>query len=80
MMSPSTVYRDRLAREAGISPKDIINETHIRSAVLKKVHGLGVHTLTDVTTFCRSYRLDPAEAMNRIGLNRNVILQEAGII
>ena len=28
LMSPSTVYRDRLAREAGVLPRDIINFQH----------------------------------------------------
>ncbi|MBF0595731.1 MAG: CpaF family protein [Candidatus Omnitrophica bacterium] len=76
MMSPSTVYRDRLAREAGITPRDIINETLIRAVVLKQLHAKGVHTLKDVTTFCKAYRLDPADAMSRIGLNRNNLLKE----
>ncbi len=76
MMSPSTVYRDRLAREAGITPRDIINETLIRAVVLKQLHGKGVHTLKDVTTFCKAYRVDPSDAMTRIGLNRNNLLKE----
>ncbi|MBF0388354.1 MAG: CpaF family protein [Candidatus Omnitrophica bacterium] len=76
MMSPSTVYRDRLAREAGITPRDIINETLIRAVVLKQLHGKDVHTLKDVITFCKAYRADPADAMNRIGLNRASLLKE----
>ncbi len=76
MMSPSTVYRDRLAREAGITPRDVINETLMRAVVLKQLHGKGVHTLKDVTTFCRAYRVDPADAMSRIGLNRNSLQKE----
>ncbi len=76
MMSPSTIYRDRLAREAGVTPRDIINETLVRAVVLKQLHGKGVHTLKDVTTFCRAYRADPADAMNRIGLNRKNLLKE----
>lgn len=76
MMSPSTVYRDRLAREAGITPRDVINETLIRAVVLKQLHGKGVHTLKDVTTFCKAYRVDPTDAMSRIGLNRSNLLKE----
>ena len=76
MMSPSTIYRDRLAREAGLTPRDIINETIVRAIVLKQLHGKGVHTLKDVTTFCRAYRLDAADAMNRIGLNRKQLLKD----
>ena len=76
MMSPSTIYRDRLAREAGLTPRDVINETIVRAIVLKQLHGRGVHTLKDVTTFCRAYRQDAADAMNRIGLVRKQILKD----
>jgi flagellar protein FlaI len=79
-MSPSTVYRDRLAREAGVSPRDIINETLVRALVLKKLHSLGVHTLSDVTVFCREYRLDPAGVMRRIGLDRSALMKEAAAL
>jgi len=76
MMSPSTIYRDRLAREAGLTPRDIINETMVRALVLKQLHSKGVHTLKDVTTFCRAYRQDPADAISRIGLNRKQLLKD----
>ena len=76
MMSPSTVYRDRLAREAGITPRDIINETLVRGIVLKQLKEKGVHTLADVTTFCRAYREDSTDAMRRLGLDRRALLKE----
>lgn len=76
MMSPSTIYRDRLAREAGLTPRDIINETIVRAIVLKQLHSRGVHTLKDVTTFCRAYRQDAADAISRVGLNRKQILKD----
>ncbi len=76
MMSPSTIYRDRLAREAGLTPRDVINETILRAIVLKQLHSRGVHTLKDVTTFCRAYRADSTDAMNRIGLNRKQLLKD----
>jgi flagellar protein FlaI len=75
-MSPSTIYRDRLARESGVTPRDIINETILRAAVLKMLHGQGIHTLKDVSVFCRAYREDPADAMHRIGLDRKALLKE----
>ncbi len=76
LMSPSTVYRDRLAREAGLTPRDIINETLIRALVLKQLHDKGIHTLNDVTIFCRAYRKDSTDAMGRIGLDRPKITQQ----
>lgn len=76
MMSPSTIYRDRLAREAGLTPREVINETIVRAIVLKQLHSRGVHTLKDVTTFCRAYRKDPSDAMNRIELNRKQVFKD----
>lgn len=76
LMTPSTVYRDRLAKETGLKPRDIMNETLLRTIVLKQLHAKGVHTLKDVTTFCRFYRQDPNEALVRIGLHRQNILKE----
>jgi len=76
MMSPSTIYRDRLAREAGLKPRDIINETMLRAIVLKQLHERGVHTLKDVTIFCRAYRQDAADAISRLGLNRKQLLKD----
>ncbi|NLE64339.1 MAG: Flp pilus assembly complex ATPase component TadA [Elusimicrobia bacterium] len=77
LMSPSTVYRDRLARETGRSPRDIINETLVRALVLKQIHKKGIHTVADVTAFCRGYREDPDKAMERIGLDRQALLKQA---
>jgi len=75
-VSPSTVYRDRLALETGHSPRDIINETWIRAVVLKTLDTRDVHTIQEVTTFCRYYSLNPKEAMAKIGLNREAILKD----
>jgi flagellar protein FlaI len=77
-VSPSTVYRDRLAQEAGLKPRDIINETWIRAAVLKILDSKDIHTIKEVTTFCRYYALNSSEAMVKIGLNREQMLKDLG--
>jgi len=74
--SPSTIYRDRLAEETGQKPRDIIAETWIRANVLKNLADRGVHTIKELATFCRYYALNPAEAMNKIGLDRQRMLRE----
>jgi flagellar protein FlaI len=79
LMSPSTVYRDRLAREAGLSPRDIILETQVRAVVLKTLHEKRIHTLSDLTLYCRAYRKDPQDAMSRIGLDRKKLLKQIEI-
>jgi len=75
-VSPSTVYRDRLAHEAGVSPRDIINEAWVRAAILKTLDKKDVHTIKEITTFCRSYAINPQEAMSKIGLDRTRMLKE----
>lgn len=75
-VSPSTVYRDRLATEAGIEPRDIISEAWIRAIVLKTLADKGVVTIKEVTTFCRFYSENPKEAMRKIGLDRERMLKE----
>jgi flagellar protein FlaI len=73
--SPSTVYRDRLAQESGLTPRDIINETWLRAAVLKTLDVKNVHTIKEVSTFCRYYAVNPMDAMAKIGLDRGALLK-----
>jgi len=75
-VSPSTVYRDRLAQETGHTPREIINETWVRGAVLKTLDNKDIHTIKEVTTFCRFYSINPKEAMSKIGLDRDRLLKE----
>lgn len=73
-LSTSTVYRDRLAQQAGLLPKDIILEVQLRAFVLQKLHEMGLTTLKEVTTFCRAYNRNPDEALSRLGLRREDLL------
>jgi len=75
-VSPSTVYRDRLAQETGLTPRDIINETWIRAAILKTLDDKDIHTIKEVSTFCHYYSLNPKDAMVKIGLDRERMLKD----
>ncbi len=75
-VSPSTVYRDRLAQEAGLGAREVINETWIRAVVLKTLADKGLHTIKEVSTFCRFFSENPKEAMARLGLDREKMLKE----
>jgi len=77
-VSPSTVYRDRLAHETGLTPRDIINETWVRAAVLKALDDRDIHTIKEVSTFCRYYALNPTDAMLKISLDRERMLKDLG--
>ncbi len=77
-VAASTVYRDRLAIESGYSPREVINETWMRALVLKAMVDKGLHTVKEVSTFCRYYIKSPLEAMHSIGLDRDRLLKEIG--
>jgi hypothetical protein len=74
--APSTVYRDSLAREAGLKPRYIIYETLMRTLCLKEMIKRDVHTMKEVTTFCRAYKENPEKAMAGLGLDREGLLKE----
>ncbi len=75
-VSPSTVYRDRLAQESGMPPRDVIAETWIRANILKNLAERGIHTIKELATFSRFYAINPVEAMQKIGLDRQKMLKE----
>ncbi len=75
-VSPSTIYRDRLAHESGLPPRDIIAEIWIRANILKNLAERGLHTIKEVATFSRYYAENPTEAMSKIGLDRQRMLKE----
>jgi len=74
-VSPSTVYRDRLARESGKTPKDIIDEVYVRSVILKTLAENGMNTMKEITTFCRSYTQNHDRALEALGLSRDTLLK-----
>lgn len=77
MVSPSTVYRDRLAAQSGLLPRDIIDEVIVRAHALNELVQRQMHTMKDVTTFCRAYRESPLESLAHLGLDRVKILRHA---
>ena len=75
-VSTSTVFRDRLAQQAGLIPKDIIDEVRVRAFLLKTMAERNLHTMKEVTTFCRAYNSKPQEAIASLGLSREKILNQ----
>ncbi|MCR4337763.1 MAG: ATPase, T2SS/T4P/T4SS family, partial [Candidatus Omnitrophica bacterium] len=66
----STVYRDRLAQQAGLMAKDIMIEVQMRAFLLKQLVEKGLTTLREVTSFCRAYSRNPDKAVESLGFNR----------
>ncbi len=74
-VSTSTVFRDRLAQQSGLTPKDVIDEVLIRAFVLKNLAERGLTTMKEVTTFCRTYNENSKEALSSLGFSREKLLQ-----
>ncbi|MCB9747975.1 MAG: CpaF family protein [Candidatus Omnitrophica bacterium] len=77
-ISPSTVFRDRLSKQSGLTPKEIMKEHILRARLIEHLDKEGMSTLKEVTTFCRSYNRAPSEATAGLGLDRNKILADIG--
>ena len=73
-VSTSTVFRDRLAQQSGLVPKDIIDEVNIRAFILKTLYERKLTTMKEVTTFCRAYNKNPKEALAGLGFTREKLL------
>ena len=75
-VSPSTIFRDRLAKETGLTPKEIMKEHLLRAFLLKQLDERGMNTLKEVSVFCRAYNQNPEKATAGLGLNRTELLNQ----
>jgi len=75
-VTPSTVFRDRLSKQAGLLPKDLINELRLRAFALQQLDERGHTTMTEVTNFCRFYNQDADGAMRNLGFDRQELLKD----
>lgn len=69
-VSPSSVFRDRLAEAAGLTPKQILEETKRRAEVLRAMHTkLQITSIAEMASFCQHYVMHPEEALRQLGLS-----------
>ncbi len=73
-VNPSTVYRDRLAHQSGLLPKDVMKEQLLRAFLLKELDKRNMTTMKEVTTFCRAYARKPEETVTGLGFDRDELL------
>jgi len=66
--SGSSIYRDKLAKISGKTPKEIMEEINRRSIVLKKMAEKDIREFREVTLMCRKYISDPYAAFKELGL------------
>ncbi len=70
----SSVYRDRLAKISGKTPKEIIAELKIRTNLFKILSERNIIDNKSVTKFCRDYTDFPMRAIENLGLKRENLL------
>jgi flagellar protein FlaI len=71
LISPSTIYRDRLSSASGISAKDLLEEVRVRSKILSVLHERNIRTIKEVTSFCRAYSKDPTGTSAKLGVKKS---------
>ena len=75
-ISPSTIYRDKLSQQSGLTPKQIMKEHLLRAFLLKQLDERNMITMKEVTTFCRAYMKNPSKAVAGLGFDRDKLLGE----
>lgn len=73
-INPSTVFRDRLAAQSGLTSRDIMKEHLLRTFLLKHLDEHNMITMKEVGTFCRAYSRDAGKAVASLGFNREELL------
>ena len=75
---PSSVFRDKVCKLGGFSPKAYIEEVKVRTYLLKILREKEIHKIEDVSSFCRLYHRDSNAALEKIGLSREHIKRDIG--
>lgn len=74
-LTPSTVYRDRLAKQSGLTPREIMQEHLLRAFLLEQLDKRDMSSMKEVSTFCRAYSKNPDEATASLGFDRTELLR-----
>ncbi len=74
--NPSTVFRDRLAQQTGLTPRSIMKEHLLRAFLLEELDKRNLTSMKEIATFCRAYSRNPNEATARMGFDREKLLSE----
>ncbi len=74
-VNPSTVYRDRLAQQSGITAREVLREHLLRKFLLEQLDERDMVSMKEIATFCRAYTRDPNETTARLGFDREKLLR-----
>jgi flagellar protein FlaI len=74
--SPSTIFRDRLAKASGLTSRQIMEEVRIRARILETLAQRKMTSIKEISAFCRAYNLDNDAALAKLGLNKKDLLKD----
>ena len=74
-VNPSTVYRDRLAQQSGVTAREVLREHLLRTFLLQQLDERNMVSMKEIATFCRAYSRDPDETTARLGFDREKLLR-----
>ncbi len=77
--SPTSVFRDKIARASGINALDVIKELHVRAEVIKTLDHKDMNKTEDAVIFFKLYNKDVDSALESIGLNKAELLKNIKI-
>lgn len=73
--SPTSVFRDKVARASGMPVVEVIKELHLRSEIMKVLDNKNINSMEDTFRFFRDYNTDAGAALSTIDLTRADLLQ-----
>jgi archaeal flagellar protein FlaI len=76
-MNGRSAFRDRVARAAGVTPRQVMEELRRRERVLQALRDHRVRSLPHVSQFVRDYYTKPSHALTQIGLAHEIRASDA---
>jgi len=77
--SPTSVFRDKIARASGMQSIEVIKELRARSEIIKCLDNKNINSMDDTSRFFRLYSKDDEAALAMIDLNKADLLKNIKI-
>ncbi len=77
--SPTSVFRDKIARASGMQAIEVIKELKVRAEIMKFLDNKNVNKMEDASRFFRLYNRDADEALAGLDLSKAELLKNIKI-
>jgi len=78
-LSPTSVFRDKIARASGTPPLEVIREIKMRGQIMQMMDNKNMCTMSEVCDFVKQYNKDADVALKRFDLTREEMLKNIKI-